>query len=643
MSLSPDGRSWTSSVELLPLPPSYALHAVPARVGPHPLGAHPPPGHPAVQYAHLPPPSQRASASLAGGAGTPAVGPLAASPVPPGLASAGAASSGVASEGVASEGVASEGALMSEVASSVLEPWVGQSLSLDTLESCFDALSSEAIALVTLHGLEEGPVRPKFERVSRRLVDAWCDWFPGARDVVLEAEAGRPPGGGGSLLDDSASLAALADKLFSLVILPSIGDAAAHDLLDMATHGQARSRTRFNGRILAAKAVETSIAGCYLVHFSSEDAAADDDEAEDAAAAAAVEDAGAAAAAPAATAAAWGGPASEEASLALCASIPPSPPAPALPAPKPAGSKQGGGGGRPQRLSGDARLAARLKPAAFASLLALCVAAAGSEGPDPGLLLAAQVGETVGLRTHLLVRAHVGAFLHLFLFIGGNFAYLGSELPGPCKAPYPRALLTLKAFRVAAMTAVALSKAWSNAHLPLSFARLVEWLLPTLSAAIAVLGIAFACRRASPWAVARFVLCSEAAARVGILVASLLLSSDSHSSVPSVLPFSSGIRNGSCDVTAVESLLFWCPVLALGTRVWTVAESCAAALRLLTSLLTTDGLPATAIAKPCRTRPNAAARARSWNPIARFSSPSKIPDLALDFLPMDSDCMMARP
>ena len=191
--------------------------------------------------------------------------------------------------------------------------------------------------------------------------------------------------------------------------------------------------------------------------------------------------------------------------------------------------------------------------------------------------------------------------------------------------------------------AVALSKAWSNAHLPLSFARLVEWLLPTLSAAIAVLGIAFACRRASPWAVARFVLCSEAAARVGILVASLLLSSDSHSSVPSVLPFSSGIRNGSCDVTAVESLLFWCPVLALGTRVWTVAESCAAALRLLTSLLTTDGLPATAIAKPCRTRPNAAARARSWNPIARFSSPSKIPDLALDFLPMDSDCMMARP
>jgi len=648
MSLSPDGRSWTSSVELLPLPPSYALHAVPARVGPHPLGAHPPPGHPAVQYAHLPPPSQRASASLAGGAGTPAVGPLAASPVPPGLASAGVASSGVASEGVASAGVASEGALlmsdrMSEVASSVLEPWVGQSLSLDTLESCFDALSSEAIALVTLHGLEEGPVRPKFERVSRRLVDAWCDWFPGARDVVLEAEAGRPPGGGGSLLDDSASLAALADKLFSLVILPSIGDAAAHDLLDMATHGQARSRTRFNGRILAAKAVETSIAGCYLVHFSSEDAAADDDEAEDAAAAAAVEDAGAAAAAPAATAAAWGGPASEEASLALCASIPPSPPAPALPAPKPAGSKQGGGGGRPQRLSGDARLAARLKPAAFASLLALCVAAAGSEGPDPGLLLAAQVGETVGLRTHLLVRAHVGAFLHLFLFIGGNFAYLGSELPGPCKAPYPRALLTLKAFRVAAMTAVALSKAWSNAHLPLSFARLVEWLLPTLSAAIAVLGIAFACRRASPWAVARFVLCSEAAARVGILVASLLLSSDSHSSVPSVLPFSSGIRNGSCDVTAVESLLFWCPVLALGTRVWTVAESCAAALRLLTSLLTTDGLPATAIAKPCRTRPNAAARARSWNPIARFSSPSKIPDLALDFLPMDSDCMMARP
>ena len=27
------------NVELLPLPPSYALHAVPARVGPHPLGA----------------------------------------------------------------------------------------------------------------------------------------------------------------------------------------------------------------------------------------------------------------------------------------------------------------------------------------------------------------------------------------------------------------------------------------------------------------------------------------------------------------------------------------------------------------------------------------------------------------------------
>ena len=52
---------------------------------------------------------------------------------------------------------------------------------------------------------------------------------------LAQAEAGRPPGGGGSLLDDSASLAALADKLFSLVILPSIGDAAAHDLLDMAT------------------------------------------------------------------------------------------------------------------------------------------------------------------------------------------------------------------------------------------------------------------------------------------------------------------------------------------------------------------------------------------------------------------------
>ena len=42
-----------------------------------------------------------------------------------------------------------------------------------------------------LHGLEEGPVRPKFERVSRRLVDAWCDWFPGARDVVLEVRVAR--------------------------------------------------------------------------------------------------------------------------------------------------------------------------------------------------------------------------------------------------------------------------------------------------------------------------------------------------------------------------------------------------------------------------------------------------------------------
>ena len=49
----------------------------------------------------------------------------------------------------------------------------------------------QAIALVTLHGLEEGPVRPKFERVSRRLVDAWCDWFPGARDVVLEVRVAR--------------------------------------------------------------------------------------------------------------------------------------------------------------------------------------------------------------------------------------------------------------------------------------------------------------------------------------------------------------------------------------------------------------------------------------------------------------------
>mmetsp|Transcript_6828 Transcript_6828/g.22442 ORF Transcript_6828/g.22442 Transcript_6828/m.22442 type:complete len:288 (+) Transcript_6828:1397-2260(+) len=206
--------------------------------------------------------------------------------------------------------------LLGEVASSAVDPCARQ-LGPEAIESCFDVLSTEAIALVTLRGLEEGPVRPTFERVSRRLIDAWCDWFPGARDVVLEAEAGRPPGGGGSLLDDSASLAALADKLFSLVILPSIGDAAAHDLLDMATHGQARSRTPFNGRILTAKAVETSIAGCYLVNFSSEDAAAD--EAEDAAAAAAVEDAGAAAAAPAAT------PASEEASLAHCASIPPSP------------------------------------------------------------------------------------------------------------------------------------------------------------------------------------------------------------------------------------------------------------------------------------------------------------------------------
>ena len=82
------------------------------------------------------PPSQRASASLAGGAGTPAVGPLAAPPVPPGVASA----------GVASEGALLMSDLMSEVASSVLEPWVGQSLSLDTLESCFDALSSEAVA-----------------------------------------------------------------------------------------------------------------------------------------------------------------------------------------------------------------------------------------------------------------------------------------------------------------------------------------------------------------------------------------------------------------------------------------------------------------------------------------------------------------
>ena len=43
-------RSWTSIVELLPLPPSYALHAVSARVGPHPLGA-------SAQMCKAPPPN----------------------------------------------------------------------------------------------------------------------------------------------------------------------------------------------------------------------------------------------------------------------------------------------------------------------------------------------------------------------------------------------------------------------------------------------------------------------------------------------------------------------------------------------------------------------------------------------------------
>jgi len=84
----------------------------------------------------------------------------------------------------------------------------------------------QAIALVTLRGLEEGPVRPKFERVSRPVIETWCDWFPGAREIVHEAtEAGRRRGV--NPLDDLA-LAALADRLFESVVLAAIGDTVAH-------------------------------------------------------------------------------------------------------------------------------------------------------------------------------------------------------------------------------------------------------------------------------------------------------------------------------------------------------------------------------------------------------------------------------
>mmetsp|Transcript_37337 Transcript_37337/g.120616 ORF Transcript_37337/g.120616 Transcript_37337/m.120616 type:complete len:523 (-) Transcript_37337:345-1913(-) len=154
--------------------------------------------------------------------------------------------------------------LLGEVASSAVDPCARQ-LGPEAIESCFDVLSTEAIALVTLRGLEEGPVRPKFERVSRPVIETWCDWFPGAREIVHEAtEAGRRRGV--NPLDDLA-LAALADRLFESVVLAAIGDTVAHDILDLATHGATNSQTVYNGKRIGVKAVETSVTGCFLVHF----------------------------------------------------------------------------------------------------------------------------------------------------------------------------------------------------------------------------------------------------------------------------------------------------------------------------------------------------------------------------------------
>jgi len=333
MSFSNDGRSWTYSVELTPLPSCYAsCHAphgaagsaaIPTAVAAAPVSAPgvlasavasviapatttsplPPPGHPpasasalsavgaapaaaaaacllsaavdmpAASVASLAPAAAAAAAALASAdvlllrdlmsqAAASAVNPM---PVPtvgslsvaPALASAGSADSLLMSD------------LVSEVAASAVDPSTQQSLGAEAIESCFDVLSSEAMALITLQGQEEGLIRPKFERVSRSLVDTWCDWFPGAREVVREAteerrHSGREP------LGDRKGLAVMAQRIFESTVLTSIGAAAAHDMLDMATHGQTQSRIPFAGRILGVQAVETSVAGCYLVHFKSE-------------------------------------------------------------------------------------------------------------------------------------------------------------------------------------------------------------------------------------------------------------------------------------------------------------------------------------------------------------------------------------
>ena len=151
----------------------------------------------------------------------------------------------------------------------------------------------------------------------------------------------------------------------------------------------------------------------------------------------------------------------------------------------------------------------------------------------------------------------------------------------PPQAPYPRTLRNLELFRLATLCVAALSRARSSSHLPSPFLRVVAWLLPTLSAAIAAASVALTSRSkpASPREVVRFVLCGESALRILILLASLLLLPDAGtrlSDVPSALP-SNG--DGTGDISALEELVFCCGCVLASAYVWTAVEACASALR----------------------------------------------------------------
>jgi len=665
MSLSPDGRSWTYTVGLIPLSHLAVPHAPPAlpvlaQAAPQPAGVAEPaaaaaplgaapfaPGGaalggwaPAAVFAYGFTPvsadedadasadSEAAAAALLfddnaavfadaerlpsplGEACLPPIGPsaldegLLAPPTPPPM------SIDVSATQPAEPAAAGEPLLLrellSEVASSAVDPCARQ-LGPEAIESCFDVLSTEAIALVTLHGLEEGPVRPKFERVSRPVIETWCDWFPGAREIVHEAtEAGRRRGV--NPLDDSA-LAALADRLFESVVLAAIGDTVAHDMLDLATHGATASQTVYNGKRIGVKAVETSVPGCFFVHFPVE--------------------------------------ADEEASLQSLAqststppfsvSTPPSPPAPAWPAPPVScfealpspsrrtaeGGSPGGGGhllnvwgellepvGRhgasrlPFLLCREGHIPARSLAAAmgvgagqFLYLGPILLASgtphavrsaeagqAWAEYASDGLTAAQVVALCAARLLHgaaRLLHGHsiaiaVRTYVPALVFVGANIACSVKS-----EAPYPRTLRNLELFRLATLCVAALSRARSSSHLPSPFLRVVAWLLPTLSAAIAAASVALTSRAkpASPREVVRFVLCGESALRILILLASLLLLPDAGtrlSDVPSALP-SNG--DGTGDISALEELVFCCGCVLASAYVWTAVEACASALR----------------------------------------------------------------